>query len=45
MTSKSLKTWMRDEYKTHRVGDLALVQGGTVIDPPGKDEGSGYLVS
>ena len=31
----SLKTWLRVEYGTGRVGELVLVEGGSVIDNPG----------
>ena len=45
-TSKEcIKTWMRDEHETQRVGELVLVQGGKVVDPPGKDEGRSCVVS
>ena len=45
MTNQSLETWMRDEYTTHKVGELVLVQQGTVFDPPGKHEGRRCVMS
>jgi uncharacterized protein YndB with AHSA1/START domain len=44
MTNESIKTWMRDEYRTHRIDELLLVQGGTVVGLPGEDEDRGCVV-
>ena len=36
----SLITWKRVEYAPNRVEERVLVENGTVVDPPGYDEGS-----
>lgn len=36
--NKSLKTWIRGEYKAHRLGELVLAKGGLVVNSCGKYE-------
>ncbi|KAH4202905.1 hypothetical protein HBI95_159550 [Parastagonospora nodorum] len=45
MRNKDLRTWMREEYKSHRVDELVLVQNGAAVDLSEDDERTSYITS